>query len=72
MGLSKERHAKESIGSNVMTPWKMIHKHPDVPSALLLPLAPLSDGLHSFLFSGDSCLAATSCLGCLQCLFVVT
>lgn len=37
-----------------------------------VPLASLSKGLNSFLFSGGSCLAATSCLRCLQCLFVVT
>lgn len=64
--------AKETIGNIVMTAWKMVHKHPDIRSALPLPLASLSDGLNSFLFSGGSCLAATSCLGCLQCLFVVT
>ncbi len=66
------RDAKETIGNIVMTAWKMVHKHPDIRSAWLLPLASLSDGLNSFLFSGGSCLAATSCLGCLQCLFVVT
>lgn len=62
----------ESTGYNVMTPCQMIHKHPDIPSALFLPLAPLSSGLNSFLFPRGFCLAATSCLRCLQCLFVVT
>lgn len=62
----------ETIGNIVMTPWKIIHKHPDILSTCLLPLASLRDGLNSFVFSGDSCLAATSCFGCLQYVFVVT
>lgn len=66
------RDAKEPTGNIVMTPWKMMHKHPDIGCGRLLPLASLSVGPNSFLFSGDSCLAATSCLGCLQCVCLLT
>lgn len=68
----EKTQAKGAVGNNrhdtfwddTQTSWH--------PAAWLLPLASLSDGLNSFLFSGDSGSAATSCLGCLQCLFVVT
>lgn len=73
MGMSLRARCKgETIGNIVMAPWKMIHKHPDIRSVWLLPVASLSAGLNSFLFSGGSCLAATSCLECRHCLFVVT
>lgn len=35
--LEKEIDAKETIGNNVMTPMKIIHKHPDILPAYVLP-----------------------------------
>lgn len=46
-----KKETQETTGTIVMTPWKMIHKH---PLAYLLPLASLSDGLHLYFVPGDS------------------